>query len=106
MVLLFILGRHDIFHWTHDGIMTKGSANYDKIVAGKSGFLGFWFYLIRMVSYLTIWGVFLAFATVVATGGYVWWYALLSQKHYYGSSVSSPLRRDFIHVCLGLGNVG
>jgi len=58
MVLLFILGRQDIFHWTHDGIMTKGSPTYDKIVAGKSGFLTFWFYLIRMVSYLTIWAVF------------------------------------------------
>jgi hypothetical protein len=58
LVILFVIGRHDIFHWTHEGIMTKGSANYDKIVAGKSGFLTFGFYLIRTISYLVIWAVF------------------------------------------------
>ncbi|RZK38778.1 MAG: quinol:cytochrome C oxidoreductase, partial [Hymenobacter sp.] len=58
LVVLFVIGRHDLFHWTHEGIMTKGSANYDKIIAGKSGFLTFGFYLVRMVSYLTIWAVF------------------------------------------------
>ena len=58
MLLVFLLGRHDIFHWTHEGIMTKGSANYDPIIAGKGGFLSFWFYLIRMVSYLFIWWTF------------------------------------------------
>lgn len=58
LVVLFLIGRHDIFHWTHEGIMTKGSVTYDKIVAGKSGFLTLGFYLIRMISYLTIWAVF------------------------------------------------
>ena len=58
LVILFLVGHHDIFHWTHDGVMTKGSPNYDKIVAGKAGFLTLGFYLIRMVSYLTIWAVF------------------------------------------------
>ncbi|WP_310397097.1 quinol:cytochrome C oxidoreductase [Hymenobacter sp.] len=57
MVVVFFLGRHDIFHWTHEGIMDKGNANYDAIIAGKSGFLNMPFYLIRMVSYLAIWGV-------------------------------------------------
>jgi len=58
MLVVFLLGRHDIFHWTHEGIMTKGSANYDAIVAGKAGFLSTPFYLIRMVSYLFIWWAF------------------------------------------------
>lgn len=58
MVILFILGRQDIFHWSHEGVMTKGSATYDRVVAGKAGFLNFWFYLIRMISYLVIWTVF------------------------------------------------
>ena len=58
MLVVFLLGRHDIFHWTHDGIMTKGSANYDAIIAGKSGFLNLPFYLIRMISYLVIWAAF------------------------------------------------
>jgi hypothetical protein len=52
MLITFFLGRHDIFHWTHEGIMEKGNANYDAIIAGKSGFLNLPFYLIRMVTYL------------------------------------------------------
>ncbi|MBO2012766.1 quinol:cytochrome C oxidoreductase [Siccationidurans soli] len=63
MLLVFFIGRHDIFHWTHDGIMDKlvnGKPNphYDEIIAGKSGFLNLPFYVIRMVSYLVIWGAF------------------------------------------------
>ncbi|WP_375417055.1 quinol:cytochrome C oxidoreductase [uncultured Hymenobacter sp.] len=58
MLVVFLLGRHDIFHWTHEGIMEKGNANYDAIIAGKSGFLNLPFYLIRMVSYLAIWWIF------------------------------------------------
>ena len=58
MLIVFLVGRHDIFHWTHEGIMEKGNANYDAIIAGKSGFLNLPFYVIRMVSYLVIWGAF------------------------------------------------
>ena len=58
MLIVFFLGRHDIFHWTHEGIMDKGSPNYDAIIAGKSGFLNLPFYLIRTVVYLTIWAFF------------------------------------------------
>ena len=61
LVLLFLFDStvtHYIFHWTMPGVMTKGSANYDHIIAGKKGFLTIAFYLIRMVSYLTIWAVF------------------------------------------------
>lgn len=58
MLLVFLVGRHDIFHWTHEGIMDPKSANYDHIIAGKSGFLNLPFYVIRMVSYLFIWWAF------------------------------------------------
>jgi len=58
MLVVFFLGRHDIFHWTHEGIMDKTSPNYDAIIAGKSGFLNLPFYLIRMVAYLGIWWFF------------------------------------------------
>ncbi|MBF9238199.1 quinol:cytochrome C oxidoreductase [Hymenobacter sp. BT683] len=58
MLVVFLLGRHDIFHWTHEGIMDKGSANYDAIIAGKSGFLNLPFYLIRTIVYLGIWAYF------------------------------------------------
>jgi len=58
MLLVFLVGRHDIFHWTHEGIMEKGNPNYDGIIAGKSGFLNLPFYLIRTIIYLGIWGYF------------------------------------------------
>lgn len=58
MLVVFFLGRHDLFHWTHEGVMDPKSANYDAIIAGKSGFLNLPFYLIRMVSYLFIWWAF------------------------------------------------
>jgi hypothetical protein len=58
MGIVFLVGRHDIFHWTHDGIMDKGSPNYDHIIAGKSGFLNLPFYVIRMAVYLLIWWFF------------------------------------------------
>lgn len=58
MIVVFLMGRHEIFHWTHAGIMDPKSPNYDTIIAGKAGFLSVPFYLIRMVSYLFIWWVF------------------------------------------------
>jgi hypothetical protein len=58
MLVLFLVGRHDIFHWTHEGIMDKNSPNYDAIIAGKSGFLNLPFYLIRTIVYLAIWAYF------------------------------------------------
>jgi len=62
VLLLVVFGasliNHDLFHWTVPGIMDKSSANYDKIIAGKSGFLSIPFYVIRMVSYLVIWATF------------------------------------------------
>ncbi|HEX8350515.1 MAG TPA: quinol:cytochrome C oxidoreductase [Hymenobacter sp.] len=58
MLVVFLIGRHDIFHWTHEGIMEKGNPNYDGIIAGKSGFLNLPFYLIRTIIYLGIWAYF------------------------------------------------
>jgi hypothetical protein len=58
MLLVFLIGKQDIFHWTHDGIMDPKSEHFDAIIKGKEGFLNLPFYVIRMVSYLVIWGVF------------------------------------------------
>ena len=58
MVVVFLIGRHDIFHWTQEGIMDPKSVHYDAVIAGKGGFLSVPFYLIRMVSYLVIWATF------------------------------------------------
>ena len=55
MLLIFLFGHHDIFHWTHEGIATEGSANYDPIIAGKTGYLNQPFYYLRMVVYFIIW---------------------------------------------------
>jgi hypothetical protein len=58
MLVVFFIGKHDLFHWTHDGIMDPKSEHYDAIIAGKSGFLNQPFYLVRMVVYLGIWWFF------------------------------------------------
>ncbi|GAB3306650.1 quinol:cytochrome C oxidoreductase [Hymenobacter tenuis] len=60
MVAVFLVSliNNDLFHWTLPGIMEKGNANYDAIIAGKSGFLNIPFYLIRMVLFLGLWAFF------------------------------------------------
>lgn len=57
LLVLFLIPstRHMIFHWTHDGIATKGSENYDKIIAGKTWYLNTTFFVIRMVAYFSVW---------------------------------------------------
>ncbi len=47
--------RHIIFHWTHDGITTPGSDNYDPIIAGKTWYLNHGFFLARLVAYFVVW---------------------------------------------------
>ena len=39
MVLVFLFKGDVLFHWMHEGVTVKGSENYDKIIAGKSGYL-------------------------------------------------------------------
>lgn len=55
MALVFVFGHHTLFHWTHDGITDPSSANYDKIIAGKKGFLNIPFYIIRSLIYFGAW---------------------------------------------------
>lgn len=58
-LLLYVFFKHDIFHWTHEGIMTEGSPNYDAIIAGKSWWLGEGFFIGRIIFYFVAWfGVF------------------------------------------------
>ena len=47
--------REVIFHWAHHGVMDPASESYDKIIAGKSWYLNFGFFLVRMVAYFAIW---------------------------------------------------
>lgn len=50
MLATFLLGKHDIFHWTHEDVVAA-----DKILQGKSGFLNTPFFLIRMVLFFSLW---------------------------------------------------
>lgn len=58
MILIFFLGKHDLYHWTHEGITDPTSHHYDPIIAGKSGYLNVPFFVIRMFAYVGIWTIF------------------------------------------------
>jgi len=54
---------HNLYHhWYQEGIMEQGSPNYDRIIAGKSGYLNVPFFLTRLVVLL---GVYSTFAVVI-----------------------------------------
>jgi preprotein translocase subunit SecG len=55
MLITFLLGGHDLFHWTHEGLYEVGGAEYDPIIAGKQEFLNTPFFLARMVFYFVSW---------------------------------------------------
>ncbi len=55
MILIFIFGHHDLYHWTHSELYDPASPSYDQILAGKQGFLNIPFYVIRLVAYAVIW---------------------------------------------------
>jgi hypothetical protein len=52
------LGHNHLFPWLEPGITVKGSANYDEMIAGKSGYLNATFWLIRAVIFLGGWNVY------------------------------------------------
>lgn len=58
MLAVFLIASHDLFHWTHEYLYDENDPRYDKIIAGKSGFLNFWFYLGRMIAYFVLWYMF------------------------------------------------
>jgi hypothetical protein len=55
MLVLFFVAKHDLFHWTHEGLTDPKSEHYDAIIAGKSGYLNETFFLVRMVLYFAAW---------------------------------------------------
>ena len=51
-LLIAFLGRHDIYHWAHEGITDPASPEYDHILASKSGYLNIYFMVgLTLVSY-------------------------------------------------------
>jgi hypothetical protein len=46
---------HHLYHWNVPGVATLGDPNYDKILAGKAGFLNPVWYTIGTVGFLALW---------------------------------------------------
>jgi len=58
VLLIFVAGGfhlHHIFHWMDASLIDPESSNYDSIIAGKSGYLNFPFFLARAIVYLGGW---------------------------------------------------
>jgi len=55
MIIIFLAGKHHLYHWTHSELYDPNSPEYDTILVGKSGFLNEPFFIIRMILYLVIW---------------------------------------------------
>ncbi|REK03466.1 MAG: quinol:cytochrome C oxidoreductase [Bacteroidetes bacterium] len=55
MLVIFIFGHHDLYHWTHKELYDPSSDKYDPILDGKKGFLNVPFYVIRLIAYAAIW---------------------------------------------------
>jgi hypothetical protein len=54
-LIIFLVGGHDIFHWTHDYLFDINDPRYDYIIAGKEGYLNTPFFLIRLAIYFVVW---------------------------------------------------
>lgn len=50
MLITFLLGGHDIFHWTHTDVVAE-----DPILKGKSSFLNTPFFIVRLVLFFGLW---------------------------------------------------
>ena len=55
MLIIVLVGGHNIYHWMHHDLVDPKSPEYDKIIAGKSAFLNMPFFMIRVVAYCVIW---------------------------------------------------
>ena len=58
MLIVFLLGKHDLFHWTHEYLYDKSSPEYDALLDGKKGYLNLSFYIGRMIAFFGIWIMF------------------------------------------------
>lgn len=59
-VLLILCGLHfnHIFVWLGEGVTDPNHANYDKIIAGKAGYLNFPFWIVRAAIFLAGWNLY------------------------------------------------
>ncbi|PQB05157.1 quinol:cytochrome C oxidoreductase [Aureitalea marina] len=58
LLLLSTFHVNHIFHWMDPELIDPESDHYDKLIAGKSGFLNTTFFLIRAVIYLLGWNLY------------------------------------------------
>lgn len=61
LLIAYLLFYHDIFHWSHASLYDVDSLDYDKIIDGKSWYLGFWDVLVRSIIYIAGWSIFTFF---------------------------------------------
>jgi hypothetical protein len=63
-VILVLCGLHfnHIFVWLGEGVTDPKSANYDEIIAGKTGYLNFPFWIIRAAIFLAGWNLYRYFS--------------------------------------------
>ncbi|SNR85630.1 quinol:cytochrome C oxidoreductase [Flavobacterium sp. ov086] len=59
-IILILCGLHfnHIFVWLGEGVTDPNSANYDKIIAGKAGYLNFGFWIARAAIFLLGWNLY------------------------------------------------
>ena len=58
LLVVWIFGHHDLFHWTHSYLTDPNSPQFDKIINDKTWYLNLPFYLARMVVFVGAWTLF------------------------------------------------
>lgn len=48
-----VLGMHDLYEWTHDGIVDS-----DELIKHKSGYLNEGFFIFRLIFFVAVWSIF------------------------------------------------
>ncbi|MDI1316072.1 quinol:cytochrome C oxidoreductase [Flavobacterium sp.] len=66
-LILLVTGTHlfhsnHLFVWMAEGVTDPKSANYDRLITAKSGYLNPTFWLIRAVIFLTVWNLYRYFS--------------------------------------------
>ena len=66
-IILIVTGTHmfesnHLFAWMEKGITVKGNENYDEMIAGKSGYLNFAFWISRAAIFLLGWNLYRYFS--------------------------------------------
>lgn len=59
-IILLLSGMHfnHLFIWMKEGVTEVGNPNYDHLIAGKSGYLNFPFWIIRAGLFLIVWNLY------------------------------------------------